>query len=187
MKLITITSIFITLFIFSVISFGQEKPEAVLLDELSRESCDPLKLRVDAFLREIKDDPNSKGFIIVYGEKDANLQNLQYEQLLKDMVSYVRYGVIKNRIEFVHGSNKEKFRIQFWKIPVGADPPSHEKSNWSYSLSQAKKPFIFYEESWGWDICPSRTDLELYSRLLLENSKWRGHLVIYETSIKMFR
>ncbi len=145
MKLITIHFIFLTLFAFSLTSLGQEKPQAVLLDEFASESCDPVLSRVDGFLAELKNDPTAKGFIIVYGDKDDHLHNLNYEQLLKDSVNVVRFDI--NRIKFVHGKNQENLRIQFWKILVGADAPAYDKGNWSYSLSKVKKPFIFYEEN----------------------------------------
>ena len=170
------------------ICFGQEKPKAELIDNFTQSPCDETMARVHNFTTILRNEPESKGLVISFGLKDKNLRNLRYEQFFKDAVKgRIRYQFDVKRVTFVRGANEEKLRVQLWKIPANADLPAYETGNWSYSLADQKKPFIYYARAWFDDICPPTTDSELYSKLLLANSNIRGHLVVYTESTEKFR
>lgn len=185
MKLKKTFIILLILLVSLQICFGQEKPKAELIDEFHRVPCDEMLARVDNFVTELIKEPKSNGLVIIFGKGGEDLRNLRYEQLLKSAVKKRRFDI--DRIVFVHGENEETLRVQFWKIPVGVDLLGHEKGNWSYSLADKKKPYVFNTILPNDDICPTTTDSELYSKLLLANRNFRGHLVIYAESTAKFR
>jgi hypothetical protein len=185
MKLQKTFFILLILFISLQICFGQEKPKAELIDEFHRVPCDETLARVNNFVAELTNEPNSKGLVISFGKKEKDLQNLRYEQLIKNAVKVLRFDI--NHIIFAHGENEETLRLQLWKIPVGVDFPAFRRGEWSYSLAGTIKPYIYDTTVSNDDICPPTTDSELYSKLLFANSNFRGHLVIYTQSIEKFR
>lgn len=177
--------LFVILLASFQINFAQAKPKAELIGEFPNLACDPLLLNTDSFLSLLQNEPAATGYIIVHGEKDKNLQNFRYEQLLKNAVKIRQFDI--DRIVFARGGDEVELRIQLWKIPAGGDKPIYIEGRWSYMLSDIKKPFIFYKTSAEDDICPPNTDLELYSKILLANPDFRGHLVISESSAAKFR
>ena len=188
MKLPKTFFILLILLVSLKICFGQEKPKAELIDNFTQSPCDETMARVDNFTTILRNEPESKGLVISFGLKDKNLRNLRYEQFFKDAVKgRIRYQFDVKRVTFIRGANEEKLRVQLWKIPANADLPAYETGNWSYSLADQKKPFIYYARAWFDDICPPTTDSELYSKLLLANPNFRGHLLIYTESTKKFR
>lgn len=185
MKLKALLFILIILSVQVRISFGQEKSEAALLNESPRESCEFVLSSISQFLLGLREEPNSTGFIVIYGEKGKRLSNLRYEQLIRDAIK--AEGGVNNRISIIQGENEEALRVQFWKVPLGAAAPNHSVGRLNHELSGIKKPFIYSTKSWDDTICPPLRDLELYSKILLSNPGWRAHLVIYEPSIDRFR
>lgn len=166
------------------ICFGQEKPKAVLVDEFGETYCDELSARIDAFYREIISAQNSKGYIIVYGDKNKPLEKYLNELSTKEIIIFSKYDM--SRIVFLHGIDNETIKTQFWLVPAGADKPIFTEGNWNYTLPQTTKSFIFYKSSWVGEDCPSNFNI-IYSKFLLANPDLHAHLVVYEKSAKDFR
>jgi len=174
---------FIILFICLQISFSQESPDAILVDEVEAVYCDDYWTRIDVFINELHKN-QLHGQIVIYGKKNELLQNLKYEQWTNGIINFRRFD--KNRIKVVRGSLGENIKIQFWRVPKGREIPFIKKEDWSYKLSDSIKPFIFvnYEGT----ECPSLpSPIKHYADVLLANPKARGHLVIRGKTNKNFR
>jgi len=73
-------------------------------------------------------------------------------------------------------------RIQFWKIPTGAEEPDFEESTWNFTLFAKRKPFIFSSTGWEEGPCPIGLQLKTYSDYLIANSNINGNIVIFANS-----
>lgn len=175
----------LTLCITFQIVFSQEKSNSILIDEINALPYDHLRGRLDKFLFEIINDPNSTGNIIIYGDRKTPFAKYRYEILLKKHITYRQFP--NNRIVFLHGKDAEQLKAQFWKVPPSADKPVLESEDWNYRLTEEIKPFIFHKNSWivedGFEIF----SLELYSNFLIANTDLQGNLVIYGKSAKDFQ
>lgn len=186
MKLQKFVLFFSVLFIFSQFCFAQEKTEAVLIDEFGSIYCDDFLARVDNFFVELQNEPNSLGYAVISGKNDEILKKVRFEMWLNGAIRFRNFDV--NTIKTIRSEDTENFKIQFWKVPVGAEKPSFNESNWDFSLPPKTKSFIFYSNNGVFDaICSNFGYEKIYSEFILANPKSRGHIVIYENTVKDFK
>lgn len=186
MKTDTIFAAVIILFILFQIASGQEKTSAVLFDELQSENCESYWARIDAFFSELQREPQTKGFVVIYGEENELLENLNYERWTSGITNF--RGFDGNRIKVVRGVLGENRKIQFWKAPNEKEIPLLKKGSWSYRFSNSIKPFIFTDRNYYNNNCPSSPSAEkYYADVLLTNTSARGHLVIRGKTNKIMR
>lgn len=175
----------IILFISVQTHFAQEKPEAVLIDELDVIYCDDFLARIDNFFVSLQNEPNSFGYAVISGNSDEILKKTTYEMWLKGAIRFRNFNA--DTIKIIRSENTENIRIQFWKVPAGAEKPSFDESEWNFSLPPKTKPFIFYSNNGDFDqICSTVGYEKIYSEFILANPKSRGHIVIYENTVKNF-
>ncbi len=177
--------IFLLIFSFAILnSFAQEKPKAVLIDNFGPLECEDIWARGDGFSAAIQSSPNSTGYAVIYGRKNATKQNLAREKLIAGIME--TRGLNKDQFEVIRGRESEEPHTDFWLVPAGADQPNFEEVKWDLTFSKNQKPFIFH--SLQWDIlCPSGNHLKIYSDYLTENPKARGNIVISAKSKSEFQ
>lgn len=172
----------ISLLIFAFqISFGQK--DAKLIDEQGKIDCCYPSFQI--LLQEISDS-NSKGYIIIFGDKTNKLNSYLYEQQIKSWVGFRD----NPNILILHGKSEEKIRTQFWVVPEGAKPPDFQEETWDYSLS-IKKPLKLYQDfnylEYGSDGVCDFSFYELYTSIFLRaNPNLNANLIIYEKSVPKF-
>jgi hypothetical protein len=82
------------------------------------------KKRLDYFAEQLKNEPGSEGHIMVYGKRGARAGDAQARAArIKD------YLITKARIEAerlltIDGGDHERFAVELWITPQGAQPPS---------------------------------------------------------------
>ncbi len=93
-------------------------PTAV--DEFGPAKDDDVKARVDNFYIQLNNDPNSQGYIIVYGTpKEIAARKAQINKAIK----FRKYDA--NRIQFVDGGDQGTgVNTKFFLVPAGATPPT---------------------------------------------------------------
>lgn len=175
----------IVLFASFQLCFGQEKPKAEIIDVIGKATCDDLTSRLESVSSSLNLRPNSKAYIITFGDKINQFEKYHREQLIKGYSGFVKIN--PNRLVFLHGKDKENVESEIWIVPEGANKPVFEEDNWDYKVPQIKKPFIIYNNLFVQDTCPSIFSISFYSQLLIANSNFYGHLVIYEETAKKFR
>lgn len=186
MKTNKILAIGIILFVLFQTASGQEKTSAVLFSELQSENCELYWARIDAFFSELQKEPQTKGFVVIYGEENELLENLNYERWTNGITNF--RGFDGNRIKVVRGVLGENRKIQFWKVLNGEEIPLLKKGSWSYRFSDSTKPFIFTDYNYYNANCPSSPSAEkYYADVLLANTSARGHLVIRGKTNKNMR
>jgi hypothetical protein len=177
--------IFLILFVAAPFTLAQEKSGAALIDEIGALPYDHLRGRIDNFLLAIKNDVDSTGYVIIYGDKTAPIAGYQYEILLKNHLAFRRFP--GKRVIFLHGKDEAQIRAQFWKTPRGTEPPVSGARVSNYKLTSPVKPFLAHKNSWLVEDGFETFSLEFYSLLLKSNPDLRGNLVIYGKSLKDFR
>jgi len=172
---------FILLLTFQI-GFAQEKPKLVLIDEFAAVKCDEIRSRIDNLLKELSNAPNSKAYVLIRGEKKRPITKHTQKLLLEAYIDIRQFD--KNRIIFLQQKDEESVKIEFWITSEDTDISKFKAEDWGYKLPLNIKPFIIYSKSWVGEVCPNIYSLKFYSSLLLANPNSKGHLVIYENSIK---
>jgi hypothetical protein len=170
-------SLFLWHFAFLIVS-GQEKPEAVLIDEFGRITCEEQLARTDNFFAELMNNPDSTGYVVIYQDKEKPSRATYTLKVFKGWISQRRYD--KSRIVFIRGETEEKPRVELWRVPPGAEKPAFKGAEWEKSAYALTKPFVFYvlgEDS----ICPTFVPGD-YADLINANPNVFGHLVIFNGS-----
>jgi hypothetical protein len=171
--------IFIIIFLLLPLAAeGQQLPKPVLIDEFGWITCGDLVSRTDSLAAELKEEPDSKAFIII---RPPTVRPERGPQSFRRWISSTLQlrGVESDRFSFYrdHGSANE-IRTQFWKLVPGANPPSTDSVLWNEEVTEpdTTRAFIFgYEDELG--ICPTFVP-KSFAKLILDNPGSRGHVVI---------
>lgn len=95
-------------------------------DEFESLSFDDDKARLDAFVIELQNNPDSQGYIIMYqGTDKASMRSRKVEVLSSRTLDYLvkARGVDPRRIQIVQAGTRLKTTYDLWIIPPGAQPP----------------------------------------------------------------
>jgi hypothetical protein len=126
--------------VFSIqVLLGQEKPQAVLVDESTPSNCCDLDSRLSNFKTAIAETVNEKGYILIHYGMNNFLQSLYYERVILSRI------LESKNITLIRGQAENKLRIEFWKVPKGVDLPFSAKDKSNFSSINLKKPIIFAE------------------------------------------
>lgn len=118
---------------FCVSVFSQE---AIKVDEFETITCEDYLARMDNFMIQSQNDPNMTPYIIIYEGKEWKYDYKKDERKLllptvglakakiRSMKQYMTMkGVSPKRFMFIEGGFKEKFTVEMWFIPLGAEAP----------------------------------------------------------------
>lgn len=173
-------------------SFGQGN--STLFDEFGALECEDFWARLDNFIVETVKDPNSVGYIVIYGKKKAILKNLRFESYANGILENIESKQLlksemfkKERFKIIRGKEEKDIRIQLWKSSSHSSNSFYQPATWSYVLPQTVKPFIFTAYSYGDGVCPSTSYIKLFADFLSANSNARGHLVIRDRAKQKIR
>lgn len=183
MKSQKILLILICLFDFSQISFGQEKTQAILFDRIiNLTNCCDLDARLQGFMDEVT-NKNSVGYVVIHPVKGKLLPSLIFE----------RWTMGRNfsaeKFKIVRGKEKAQLEIELWLAPKNSELPFlADEAEWNFALPGLIKPYEFYSNTNGEDaVCSSLGQKRHFAEILLANQSFRGHLVIYEKTLKKYQ
>lgn len=124
-------------FLFCVSAFSQE---AEKIDEFGNIYCDDYLARMDSVFNVLKDNPNSKIYVLVYeGRLKKAISDNKYN-IIGYRYVLPRFGEAKTRIKtikkrialykqpsenfiFIEGGLREKFTVEFWLVRNDSIPP----------------------------------------------------------------
>jgi hypothetical protein len=114
-------------FLGSAIDAGHGDQEAsavhaVKFDEYETNgaSIGDMKARLDGFFFELKKDETSRAYVLIYGSKGAKPR--YRSEAIK---SYLELrGLSSARLKIIRGGNRTEPMLEFWIVPVGAEPPN---------------------------------------------------------------
>jgi hypothetical protein len=104
----------------------QQVPEPQRFDEFESQAFDDDKARLDTFVIELQNNPDSQGYIILYqGTDRTSIRSRNVELLKKRTLDYLvnTRGIDPRRIWIVEGGQRLKTTYELWIIPPGAQPP----------------------------------------------------------------
>lgn len=104
----------------------QKIPEPRRFDEFVSQAFDDDKARLDSFVIEMQNNPDSQGYIILYqGTDKTSVRSRNVDVLNKRTLDYLvnTRGVDPRRISIVQGGTRLKTTYELWIVPPGAQPP----------------------------------------------------------------
>lgn len=179
------------LFLTLINAFGQETPQAQLVDSFGKLCSEEFLARNDAFLVGLQNNPTATGYIVFYGANSLEGKNLIYLEILKNHSRMRKFD--STRIKILRGENRDEMQVEFWIVPAGASAPTVDQE---YKVEKITAPMLFdngyadfyklfgklaiYDDSffydWGCGISPNRKD---FAKTLLSNPELTGYLVVY--------
>ncbi len=144
MKLQKIIFAFIILFISFQIHFGQErKSDLYLFDSVTEPNCEYLLNRLDSQAVEIQNNPESVGYIVIFGGSNP-VENQFIERFVRS--HFVMKKQDKNRFITLTTKGDEKTKIEFWISKRGGKPLINE-IKFDYILENISKPVLFVQDA----------------------------------------
>jgi len=204
MKLRRLFFTFLLLLAAFQVCFSQEKPKAVLFSEFGKVCSGEFTAHLNAYIKEIANNPTMTGYLIFYGEKSLpEGKNQNYYRATQYLLRFRRFDI--SRIVFSRGENRETMLTQFWIVPAGASPPIPDKSFVEHKVVSTTlfdngfadfnrfyehldiyiNAFVDYDNLdiygnaflvSGCDFSPNRN---AFAKVLLANKNLDGHLIIY--------
>lgn len=104
----------------------QKIPEPRRFDEFESQAFDDDKARLDTFVIELQNNPDTQGYIIMYqGTDKTSMRSRKVEVLQKRTLDYLvnTRGIDPRRIWIVEGGKRAKTMYDLWIVPPGAQPP----------------------------------------------------------------
>ena len=110
----------------TIVEMKPPPPTPRRFDEFESNSFDDDKARLDAFVIELQNNPDSQGYIIMYQGTDRNsVRARRVELLSKRTLDYLvkARGIDPRRIVITNWGTRLKTTYDLWIIPPGAQPP----------------------------------------------------------------
>ncbi len=193
MKL-TITFLLL-LFAFSKTAFAQEESQNDLqvFDSFSAYNCEELLSRLDAFVINGLQNPNSKGYVVIYGADDS-IKNKFLERYINGYQQSRKIN--KNRFVIIPTKAAPDFKIEFLISKSGKIKPNVAEEVFPFVLTKSDNPVMFVRETvevvksegkWHYyGDCPACCIESYYSDFLAEylkaNPKLYARIKIYGRS-----
>jgi hypothetical protein len=100
------------------------KISSTLVDYYPPIKRDDEKARLDNFAIQLQNDPNAKGYIVVYG--GAKAKPAEKQKRIKMAYDYLvtTRGIGGDRIVTMEGGVRDVTTTELWIVPLGADPPN---------------------------------------------------------------
>jgi hypothetical protein len=82
------------------------------------------KKRLDNFAEQLKNEPDSQGYILVYGKRGARAGEAEARATRAKDYLVTKGGIVAERLVMIDGGDHERLAIELWIAPHGAPPPS---------------------------------------------------------------
>lgn len=159
---------------------SQPVPITILVDEHGEIPCDDTLGRIDVFFSELRNNPTNSGLVVISGMPENKHRILFRQTIIQHQIQWRQFDA--SRIRFLR-SRSEETKVQFWRIPPGADTPDIKDLDMSYTIPRTVQPFLMGEETkLGDQICPEVDDGEIFAKFLKENPSARGNIVVRDNS-----
>lgn len=127
----------LTLVLISMAAYAQSRT-ASMVDEFSNDPCEVVRGRLDTFLTELQNSPNSVGFVYVY---EGKYLNRNYSKKgIKSTVLWPKHGEAAllthafrqhvifrkfdpKRVLFISGGFREFYTVELWLVAERVMPP----------------------------------------------------------------
>ena len=176
MKLLLLT-LLIALCGFAV---SAQKPSAKVVVEFSEESCDDQTYYLSKFATALAETPGSKGIAAFYPQKGQPQAALDFENRFRVTAKFMRFP--DDLATIIRAKPQSSTKVEYWVVPVGADPPKIEVAKPDEIFESISAPFK-YNTEFGGEMCPPappeqiadimNTNPKVYLRLVIRGKSER--------------
>jgi len=155
---------------------GQDRPQAVLVDEFGPMPCDEMLGRTDALVAEMMREPYSDAAILI--NKPAQHPGLATGRRKLIWSTLQLRGLESHRFSFYRSDTSPDgdIRTQFWKVPPGAEAPVTGFERWADEIPDTSRPFLFGSVD-EINECPTYVP-NAFAKLILDNPGSIGRIVV---------
>jgi len=82
------------------------------------------KKRLDYFAEQLKNEPESQGYILVYGKRGAPAGEAKTRATRAKDYLVTKLGIDEKRLATIDGGEHERLAVELWITPQGGRPPS---------------------------------------------------------------
>jgi hypothetical protein len=82
------------------------------------------KKRLDYFAEQLKNEPGSQGYIMVYGKRGSPAGDAQERAARAKEYLVTKGGVAAERLVTLEGGDHDRLSVELWLAPQGARPPT---------------------------------------------------------------
>lgn len=170
-----------------IVSVYEQGPtEAVLVDDHGSIACDDTLGRIDGFFSELNRFPDNSGLIVLSAPQEEKSWLIFRQTIIEHQTKWRSFDA--RRFRLIRAISNVELKVQFWRIPPGADTPLIANVDMSYDIPRNVRPFMMGDETkMGDQICPEIDDQEIFARFLKENLAARGNIVIRDNSLAQAR
>ena len=169
--------------LFFVIACRAQVNQSVQIDKFDRLPCSDIRGRLDLFLIELSEAPDSVG-IVVLGDDTPFSKVLRRRRLIETQFMFRNFNI--SRIRFVRRQGLPELGVELWKVPSSGDPPFSFDPKWEYAVSKGTKPFIVYDGGYNESECYFPIGGQILSEYLKSNPGSRGNVVIRCNGVRCF-
>lgn len=161
--------------------FNQEKPKAILANELSSRFNDcMLNLSIYDLLIATKEE-KSKALIVIYEDEKNPVRKFTIENWVNYYLKRSELPIENFSVAFASDQNKPNF-VQFYKLPQNSELPPITIIPKDFKLPIAEKEY--FVASSGGELFSILVQDNLFAKLLKNNPNFVGKIVVYEKNKK---
>jgi len=168
---------------------AQNKDLPRMIDEFGEVSSEDLTARLEVFSLTISENPNTKGYIIIYRDKALPFgYPIHFGAVIQNfLVKSIRFP--RERFEVINGGLRDERKTELWLFPNGSKPPIADSINEKLETS---KSVLFdgfnYPTPYDGAGCCSidgyteeakKASLDYFARQLKEQSTVKAYLIFY--------
>lgn len=133
------------IFAFGISAFAQEiQTDLRVFHSFSEYNCEGLLANLDNFGVELGQNPNAKGYVVIYGADDS-IRNKFLERYVYDYRDSRK--IDKNRFVIIPAKANPDFKVEFLVSKSGNEKPGVAKEPFSFLLTNTGKPVMFVRET----------------------------------------
>jgi len=98
--------------------------EARKLLEMGAADCESEMAFLDVLARNLSEQPDLRAYVLIYGgRKDTKRDEIQIRGARMQRYVVETRGIAITRVEVVNGGYRERFTVELWLVPQGAESP----------------------------------------------------------------
>jgi hypothetical protein len=175
--------VFLFLICFAVATAAQEQPKAVLVDEFGNITCGDLSARLDNFIFELQQKPNSVGYVVL--SADPTTSSAANEKYIDGYARWRRFD--EERLLIATAKLPSAIKAQLWLLPTAAELPTHLELSSTRTLPHSTRKIRLFSLFGEYGPCYTGAPLRLASNYLSSEPGVIANIVIGSKTQRGFK